>query len=134
MQDTIWNAGQVDALDRFILPRYVRHTHRGNVLTASALKGTIRTTRQAFPDLQTTVESIVDEAGLVAFRWRAEGTHLGTFLEVPATGKTVQVQGMSFLQFDAELIREDWVTWDLYDMLSGLGVIPIGGGHRQPVL
>ena len=43
----------------------------------------------AFPNLHFTVDTIVAEADVVAWRWTMHGTHEGNYRQYPATGREV---------------------------------------------
>ncbi len=44
---------------------------------------------EGFPDLQVTITEMMGEGDKVAVWWVLQGTHLGTFRKIPATGKSV---------------------------------------------
>src|SRR5215208_4548124 len=68
---------------------------------------------QGFPDLRVTVRDAVTQGERVALHWTARGTHSGSMLHIPATGREVEVQGMVFLEFcDGHVIRGTSV-WDM---------------------
>ncbi len=119
-----WDEGDVDALDTLLGPDYVRHGRSGDQ-NCAALKAAITGSREAFPDLITTIDGLISEDNLVAIRWHSSGTHLGTFQDVPATHRTVTVDGVTTARFDGVLIVEDWVTWDPVDLFSSLGIISL---------
>jgi steroid delta-isomerase-like uncharacterized protein len=48
----------------------------------------------AFTDARISIDSAVEEGGLVASRWTITGTHDGPFQGVPATGKSVTIPGI----------------------------------------
>lgn len=81
---------------------------------------------EAFPDLSFDVEeTVVDPDGeRVAVRWTAHGTHDGVFGDIPATGETVTMTGMSFLHFEDDEIVEAHVDYDLLGLLRGIGAVP----------
>src|SRR5687767_15143853 len=53
------------------------------------------TVRAAFPDFLVTVEDVFAEGYMIVVRWKASGTHRGTFMSVtPSThGRRVEVSG-----------------------------------------
>jgi steroid delta-isomerase-like uncharacterized protein len=79
---------------------------------AEQSKARIRAWRQAFPDFQTTVETLVAEDDWVAFHLRHRGTHEGEFLGVPATGKRVDFRSMVFNRFRDGVVVENWGLHD----------------------
>ena len=52
--------------------------------------------RKSFPDLSFTIETMIAEGDMVAERSTLRGTHSGTFMGVPTTGKQVRGTMMAF--------------------------------------
>lgn len=123
-----WDKGEVDVLDRLLAPDYRRlGADGGEGLTLDEFKASITATRSAFPDLVTHVDDVVVEGDLAAVRWRSVGTHLHSFLGVPATRRPVEVSGATFAHFGADgLVHVEHVTWDPRALLSALGIITVG--------
>lgn len=124
-----WDRGGVDALDDLLAPDYARSSPSGQDQDRAWFKRSILDTRQAFPDLTTTVEELVEEGDRMAIRWYSTGTHTNTFLDVPPTGRRVEVSGVSFARFAGERIETEWVTWDPRQLLTALGIISLGEGN-----
>jgi len=124
-----WDRGEVDALDELLAPGYRRSSPQATeAQDRAAFKRSILATREAFPDLTTAIEELVEEGDRMAIRWRSTGTHTATFLDVPPTGRSVEVSGVVFADFDGERIAAEWVTWDPRQLLSALGIISLGEG------
>jgi steroid delta-isomerase-like uncharacterized protein len=83
--------------------------------------------RNAFPDLNITVDEQFAEDDKVVTRWTSRGTHLGELAGIPPTGKSVSISGVSIDRFAGGLIVESWGIFDQYSMLQQLGVIPKPG-------
>jgi steroid delta-isomerase-like uncharacterized protein len=122
-----WDRGEVAALDELLAPDYVRRSHAsGNAQNREELKASILAVRGAFPDLKTTIDEIVAENDGMAIRWHSAGTHTGSFLGVPPTGRPVEVFGVTFTHFTGDTVAEEWVTWDPRQLLAALGIIALG--------
>jgi predicted ester cyclase len=67
------------------------------------------------------VEDTVVEGDKVASRITWRGTHVGSFLGLPATGKAVRFSSMHLLRFENGLATEWWGVPDLYGALTDLG-------------
>jgi len=67
------------------------------------------------------LDEVVAENDIVAVRYRWEGTHSGTFLGIPATGRRAAVRGMDFYRFKNGRIAEHWDNMDELSMLTQLG-------------
>ena len=56
-----------------------------------------------------------------ADRWRVTATHRGEFLGIPATGRTIRVDGCTFSTFGADgLVVRDVNFWDVPGLLAQL--------------
>jgi steroid delta-isomerase-like uncharacterized protein len=76
----------------------------------------------AFPDIRFTIQDQLVQGDRAAFRWRATGTHTGPLGAVPATGKTVSVDGLILDMIVAGKVQERWEQWDQSVMLQQLGL------------
>lgn len=121
-----WDHGDVDALDELLAPTYQRLGTDGRALDVTSFKASIIATRAAFPDLVTTIDEIILEGDHAAIRWHSSGTHEGSLLGVPATGRRVDVSGATFVRFEDGRIIEERVTWDPRALLTATGVITVG--------
>ena len=121
-----WDRGDVAALDQLMTEDYLRHGNDGAPLDLAGFKASIIATRAAFPDLVTTIDEIVLAGDRAAIRWHSVGTHEGSLLGVPATGRRVEVSGATFAHFENNRIVEEHVTWDPRALLTALGVISVG--------
>ncbi|MFR9730711.1 ester cyclase [Saccharopolyspora sp. MS10] len=123
-----WDRGEVDALDDLLAPGYRRHSTGARPQGREEFQRSILATREAFPDLSTSIDEVVEAGDRMAIRWHSTGTHTGTFLDVPATGRRVEVTGVVFAHFDGERVVDEWVTWDPRQLLTALGIISLGEG------
>jgi predicted ester cyclase len=118
--------GIVDLADELYSPDYVTHSVGPDLPpTLEGLKMFVRALREGLPDLRCPIEEVVAEGDRVAGRFSLRGTHTGTLLGIPATGKEVNPGVMVIARFnEAGMWVEDWANWDQLGMLQQLGVIP----------
>ena len=57
-------------------------------------------------------------------RHKFTGTHKGEFLGFPATGNTVEVEGVTILYTKDHKVIDTWSSLPLFDMLTLLGLAP----------
>ena len=105
-----------EALNRGILD--VVDETRGEL--AEQAKARIRAFRRAFPDVHTTIETLIAEDDWVAFHLRHQGTHEGEFLGIAATGKRVEFRTMGFTRFSNGVVVENWGLHDHARILEQL--------------
>ena len=78
----------------------------------------------AFPDIHFTVEREIADADRVAARWTITGTHRGTFLGIPPTGRQMHDQGVDLFRVAGNKIAEVWVNENDLGLMQQLGAIP----------
>jgi steroid delta-isomerase-like uncharacterized protein len=78
----------------------------------------------AFPDLQFVVTNTVVQNSNMAIVWVAEGTHQGPIMNIPPTGRKVEVRGVSVIDVKDGLIVREQHIWDLAGMLRHLRLLP----------
>jgi len=65
--------------------------------------------RNAFPDMEFSVELLIESDDLVVSNWMVRGTHTGTaFYSVEPTGKPVMINGTAILRIRDGKIVEHW--------------------------
>jgi steroid delta-isomerase-like uncharacterized protein len=82
------------------------------------------TFREGFPDLRCSVDDTITEGDRCVCRWRMTGTHSGTFVGIPPTGRKVVVDGISEMRFHQGRLAEQWTLYDFLGLLSQLGAVP----------
>lgn len=82
-----------------------------------------RDERHAMPDMKVAVNQIVAERDLVAVYWTASGTNTQPGMGIPATGKKINVNGMTFFRFEAGKICEEWSVWDMLSIMRQAGIL-----------
>lgn len=81
--------------------------------------------RNAFPDMDVEVETLVAAEDKVAFAYTLTGTHKGEFMGVPPTGKKIKARGMQISRFKDGKLVERWGSSDELGILKQLGVNPV---------
>lgn len=79
---------------------------------------------QAFPDLQLTPSDIISDGDRVALFWTATGTHRGSILNIPASGRPISAQGVNRLVLRDGLVCKTNTIWDVAGMLRAIGLLP----------
>jgi predicted ester cyclase len=123
------HTGNLDAADELFAPSYVGHVAGFEDLHgAEAVKQFAANERQAFPDLQNTIEDMVAEGDKVVTFYRAHGTHQGeTEAFGPPTGNQIEITGMVIQRFAEGKIVKDWTVFDALGMMQQLGLVPQAG-------
>ncbi len=109
-------------------PNYVDHVPGfPPVQGIEGLQQLISIYRNAFPDMQVTIEDLIAEGDKVAARFTFRGTHTGELMGIPPTGKQVTVSALHILRVANGKIVEEWQNSDDLGMMQQLGVVPSMG-------
>ena len=114
--------GNLDVADEIFAPEYVGYPE--DVRGPEGAKETAKMYRNAFPDVQLSIEDQVAEGDKVVTRWIGRGTHQGELMGVAPTGNQVRVDGMTISRIEDGKIVEEWEIYDALGMMQQLGAIP----------
>lgn len=118
----VWNTGNLQELDAIIDPQFVRHANLSpNVNGVDGMKKIISGFRAAYPDLKIVLEDESYSNNRSSGRWTLTGTNTGAG-EMPPTGKSVRIWGISMLHFANGKITEEWVGFDNHALIEQLGL------------
>ena len=123
------HTGNIDVVEEIFSPDYVSHEPTsGEVRGIEGARQFAATFREAFPDLQNTIEDMVAEGDTVVMRFRGSGTHEGeTEAFGPPTHNRIDIQGMVIDRVAGGKIAESWIVYDALGMMQQLGFIPEAG-------
>jgi steroid delta-isomerase-like uncharacterized protein len=88
------------------------------------LKEVIGMLRAAFPDMHWVVDEMIAEGEKVVTRFTWTGTQRGTFIGIPATGKSVVVKGVVIDRIVGGMMTDSRILMDTMGMMQQLGVVP----------
>jgi steroid delta-isomerase-like uncharacterized protein len=120
------SGGDIDGFGALVADDFVEHEETpGLEPTKDGVLAFFRMYRDGFPDLRMEPQDVLACGDKVVARVRATGTHQGAFMDMPATGKAVDVQLIDIIRFgDDGLAHEHWGVFDALAMLQQLGVVP----------
>jgi len=120
--------GDIDGFGATLADDFVEHEETpGLAPTKDGVLQFFRMYRTAFPDLRMDPEDVLVSGDKAVARVRATGTHQGEFMDMPATGKSIDVQLIDIIRFgDDGLAHEHWGVVDTMAMMQQLGVVPDG--------
>jgi steroid delta-isomerase-like uncharacterized protein len=126
--DEVITQGDIDLAGQYVWEDVVEQVPLpGQGPGLEGLKDILRAMRVAFPDLIFSVQEQVTEGAKVASRFEWTGTHQGTFLGVPATGRSVRVWGMVIDRLEQGRIKDTRIIMDTLGLMVQLGVFPPPG-------
>lgn len=126
--DQVWNKGDFSRLSDFIAPQYeIKHDPGdpwdGHSLDNDTFKQRVLFSRNAFPDLNFSIKDMIEEGDKVIAYWVMTGTHQGDLPQLPATGKSFSITGMTIYYFDNEKICGHTQAFDRLGFLSQMGYL-----------
>jgi steroid delta-isomerase-like uncharacterized protein len=123
---TAWNNHDVETIAALYAPDY----HGVDVAYATPRQGradmsqTMSRYLLAFPDMHFIVEELVVQDNRAALAWIGRGTHRGKLMNIPPTGRVVEVRGSSFFTVANGQITHSLHIWDVAGALRAIGLLP----------
>ena len=127
--EQIWNQGNFQLVEQLVSPAYTVVEDRGDPWEGQTLDHDIfvqrvRYSRNAFPDLRFDIQHMVEEDDRVAGKWVMSGTHLGDLPQLPATGSTFSIDGMTIYLFEGSQVSGHIQVFDQMAFLMQIGFFP----------
>ena len=124
--EEVWNKGREDAIDEMFAAEAIAHglvDENGEELRGPAgFKPFFRRFREAFPDIQVTVEDCICENDRAAARCTVRATHKGDSLGVAATDNAVEFDGLCIVRVRDGQIVEAWNNFDFTRLNRQIGI------------
>ena len=111
-------------MDEFIAQDIKHHGTPDPVPGLEGFKESIKQMHSGFPDMKVNAQQMIAEGEHVATMGNWTGTHKGTFMGIPATGKEVTVGYIDWWKFENGKAVENWVQMDIPGMMAQLGLQP----------
>ena len=130
--DEVINSGKPELCDRYLaedridyqdygLPPGIANGHEG-------FKRVLGPFLEAFPDLHLEVQFTVADDDRIVLYISTTGTHRGSLMGMPPTGKQFKVNGTDIFRFNDEgKVAAHWGVFDTFGMLAQLGLVPPPG-------
>ncbi len=123
--DEVINKGRLDLCDEIVQEDFVElDPLPGQQQGREGLKAVIAMMRAGFPDIHWVSDETIAAGDKVVTRFTWTGTHRGTFLGIPATGRRVAVKGVVIDRLHAGKMADSRILMDTLGMMQQLGVIP----------
>ena len=125
LQEIFAAKGNLGAAEEIYAPNYVSHQPAGDedLRGPAAIKQFAAGVREAFPDLEITIEDQIAEGDKVLTRFRTRGTHQGELWGILPTGRVVEITNMSMCRIEGGKMVEEWPAPDRLSMMQQLGVM-----------
>lgn len=121
-----YNSNNLDALNEVVAHDFVSHSlapglpeglQGGNLMHQMAMA--------AMPDYRVSIDDLIAEGDRVVARFTMTGIHTGAdFLGLSASGRKINVTGISIFRVASGKIVEHWANEDALGLLQQLGAMP----------
>jgi len=114
-------------LDEIYAPNVVVHdcSSPEDIIGLEALKEYYSYTHKAFPDLHATIDETIVKGDKIIWVWTFKATHTGPFHtplgDIPPTDNKLQFSGVAIDRMDEGKMVEEWVYFNVLDVLMQLG-------------
>ena len=121
--EQVWNNGNFSRIEEFVATRYEIKNDPGDpwdgqTLTITTFKERVLYSRNAFPDLHFEIQEMIEEKETVAVSWLMSGTHKGDLPQLPATGKSFSISGITLYYFEEGKLCGHTQAFDRLGFLS----------------
>jgi steroid delta-isomerase-like uncharacterized protein len=123
--EKVQGEGDFALFDELFADDFVDHTPQpGTTPDKAAVRVLYTRLREAFPDFRPEIRWQSVEGDLVTTDKIYHGTHLGEFLGIPPTGRTIQFETVDAMRVRQGKITDHWGVANLYSVLQQLGQLP----------
>ena len=125
--EEVFSAGKIELIDELFASNFVDHDPSNPLPGLEGVRQLVSMYRGAFPDLHITIEDEITAGDKVVTRFTGRGTHKGSLMGIPPTGKRITLTAIDILRFENSRIVEHWGNHDLLGMMQQIGVIHAPG-------
>jgi steroid delta-isomerase-like uncharacterized protein len=123
--DGVWNRGDETTIERLLHPDGVIHglpTPDGQPIRgAHNFRPFYQAFRSAFPDITVDIEQVVTQGAKAVGYCRVTGAHRGPGLDIPPTGRPIEIHGFAMCEVVDERVVTAWNCFDFLGMYRQLG-------------
>jgi len=122
----VWGQGNLDVIDELGAPSLsVQYPVIPQVIHGpAAFRKMMEGYRSALPDAALRIDEEIGEGDKVVIRWTCSGTHQGSLLGVPATGKKVSWTGITIYRIVDGKVVDERGEEDAVGLFRQLGLVP----------
>ena len=133
LYDEVWNKRKLDVVTELISPSHALNEPfvSGSQVGPEMYRRRIQEFTSSFPDLRFTLDDLIAEKDKVVAVWVMSATHKGDFMNIPATGKKVSVEGITIHYIRNGKILDSNARWDAVGLLRQLGAFPPLGRGKE---
>ena len=123
--DKIINEGKLELFnDSNFTQNLVMHEGASDVVGIDSAKAYYSNYLTGFSNISFTIKDVFGQGDKIVKYWNFKGTHSGTFFGIPATGKEVNLDGVTLVRMEKGKIAEEIDILDNLEFMQQLGLIP----------
>ena len=122
--DDMFNKPDIRIADEIFAPHFVAHLPLAPILDLPNIKSFVQGFYAAFPDFRQEVNDSIVTSNRLVLRVTYYGTHMGDFMGIPATGRTVTMPGIGIFHIENGLIVENWAEIDVFGVMHQVSDVP----------
>ena len=123
--DEIANKGRLELFnDSNFTKDVVMHASPSDIIGIDSAKAYYANYLTGFSNISFTIKDLFGMNNKLVKHWNFKGTHTGVFFGIPATGKKVDVDGVTLVRMENGKIAEERDFIDNLEFMQQLGVIP----------
>jgi steroid delta-isomerase-like uncharacterized protein len=123
--EQVQGQGDFALFDELFADDFVDHTPQpGTRPDKAGVRVLYHRLRDAFPDFRPEIHWQTVDTDIVTTYKTYHGTHLGDFLGIAPTGKTIQFETVDAMRVRSGQITDHWGIANLYSVLQQLGQLP----------
>ena len=123
--DEVINNGDYSVLQELVHPDYVYRSPDQELQGQEALEALFTAYRSGLPDLNASIDDLIETEEKVMISITLTGTHTGDLMGIPATGNSLNVHAMILSRLEDGKIVEEWEILDMLGMFQQLGVVSL---------
>ena len=117
----LWHDQDLSVIDDFFVSDAVIHSPLNTTQGAITMKQVVGKWLTAFPDLRIESDDFIAEGHQVVHRWKASGTHMGSFFDTSPSHQEVTYSGITIFTLNADAkVTEYWALVDMHTILAQL--------------
>jgi steroid delta-isomerase-like uncharacterized protein len=122
-----WNRGDLDAYLTLYDDSVRLHGYSPSPLDKTAVRGFYAGISAGLPGSQIELVDVFGAGDRIVARFVQRGRHDGSLMGVPPTGREVELNGITVLEFRDGRVVERWSVADMLGLLVQIGAVPAPG-------
>ena len=123
--DEIINKRKLDMFnDSNFTQTVIIHTSPTDVVGIDSARAYYANYLTGFTEISFTIKDVFGMDDKLVKHWNFKGTHTGVFFGIPATGKKVDIDGVTLVRMENRKIAEERDFLDNLEFMQQLGLIP----------